>query len=864
MGEVYRAKDTRLNRTVAIKVLPAQVTDRSDLRQRLEREARAVSSLNHPHICTLHDIGHQDGIDYLVMEYLEGETLASRLLKGALPLDQVLRYAIQIADALDQAHRHDIVHRDLKPGNIMLTRSGAKLLDFGLAKLRGPEPVWSGHSSLPTEARALTEKGTLLGTLQYMAPEQLEGKDADARTDIFAFGAVLYEMATGQKAFAGKSQASLIAAILEHEPAPMSKLQPLTPPALDRVVKTCLAKDPEDRWHSAHDLKAELKWIAEAGSEAGVAPTILTRPKRWERLAWIVAVVLFLVSLPFSVAYFRRTPSEIPLMRLSVALPQGTPAVFPFSISPDGTKLVLKPTEDFKGGLWVRPLGSLEAQPLPGTLNAFSPFWSPDSRFIGFLADGKLRKVEASGGPPQTLCEAPGVFARGGSWNREGVILFGAGGGEARTIHRVAALGGEPTPVTKLDPSRQETTHTYPYFLPDGRHFLYLALSTQPEHSGIYLASLDSKDTKRLVSTNKKAEYAASGHLLFLREGTLLAQPFDAERLELRGEPTPVAERVASYVTLGYGGYSVSQSGVLVYLSGPDQEGDQLVWFDRTGKPLSQLGATGTNPWLSPDEKWVAATRSEPQRVQDSLWLIDLARGTSSRFTFSPWNDHSPVWSPDGSRIVFASDRTGPANLYQKTASGTGNEELLLQSSTNDLATDWSSDGRFLLYRKLDPKTQWDLWVLPMRGEAKPFALTQTPFNESQGQFSPDGQWIAYSSDKSGQWEVYVRSFPDPGFELPISTGGGGDPRWRRDGKELFYLAEDKKLMSVQIQTAAHRLEASVPRPLFETRVRGVNDQRNYYAVTADGQRFLFATPSPESAVTPITVVLNWTAELRR
>jgi serine/threonine protein kinase len=423
MGEVYRAKDTRLNRTVAIKVLPAQVTDRSDLRQRLEREARAVSSLNHPHICTLHDIGHQDGIDYLVMEYLKGETLASRLLKGALPLDQVLRYGIEVADALDQAHRHGITHRDLKPGNVMLTRSGAKLLDFGLAKLRGPEPVWSDGSSLRTEAGALTEKGTLLGTLQYMAPEQLEGKDADARTDIFAFGTVFYEMATGRKAFEGKSQASLIAAILEHEPAAMLSLQPMTPPTLDRVVKKCLTKDPEERWQSAHDLKDELKWIAEAGSQAGTAATTLTQRKRWEWLAWIVAAVLFLAALPFVVAYFRRAPVEVHAVRFPIPPPEKESFGANLSISPEGRRLAFNAT-DASGRclVWVRPLDSLSAQPLPGIDGCYLPFWSPDGHSIGFFTLGKLKKLELSGGTQQTLCDAP--FGQGGTWNRDGVILF--------------------------------------------------------------------------------------------------------------------------------------------------------------------------------------------------------------------------------------------------------------------------------------------------------------------------------------------------------------------------------------------------------------------------------------------------------
>jgi serine/threonine protein kinase len=857
MGEVYRARDTRLDRTVAIKVLPSHLSGNDEFRQRFEREARAVSSLNHPHICTLYDVGHQDGIDYLVMEFIEGESLADRLKKGALATEQTLRHAIEIADALDKAHRAGIVHRDLKPGNIMLTKTGAKLLDFGLAKLLGSDSaIASSLTSLPTERHAITGEGAILGTFQYMAPEQLEGKEADPRTDIFAFGAVVYEMATGKKAFTGKSQASLISSIMTSEPPAITSLQPMTPPALDRVVKKCLAKDPDDRWQSARDLMSELKWIAEGGSQGERTAPFVARRKSRERLAWIAAAVLLLgllASLPFTIAHLRHAPVETQTSRFFVSPPEKS-TLGTVTVSPDGRRLAFI-TRDAAGEtqLWVRPLDSLAAQPLAGTDDASYPFWSPDSRFIGFFAGRKLKKVEVTGGPPSTLCNAPD--GRGGAWNRDDIIIFAPHASSG--LSRVSAAGGEPSPVTTFDSSRQEDSHRFPQFLPDDRHFLYFARSAQLENSAIYVGSLDQPQAKRIIDANTNVAYASPGYLLFQRERTLMAQAFDAASLELTGAPFRVAEQVGrGRFNNAY--FSVSDTGVLVYQSGGTAK-THLVWVDRSGTQLGSPGPPGeySFPALSPDEKRVAIARSDAQAGNGDIWLLDLAQGIPSRFTFDPADEMCPIWSPDGSRIVFASDRDGSLNLYQKLSSGAGSEEAILKSGDDKVPLDWSLDGRFILYTQFGP-AQWDLWVLPLFGDRQPIPFLQTKLEWVFGVFSPDARWIAYQSDESGSYQVYVQSFPPSGGKWQISSEGGSWPRFRRDGKELFYLAASGKLMAVEVKANASGFEFSAPRPLFEAHTT------DRYAVTADGQRFLINTPVEESSSAPITVVLNWTAEAKR
>ncbi|MEK6302634.1 MAG: protein kinase [Acidobacteriota bacterium] len=878
MGEVYRAKDTRLDRVVAIKVLPSHLADNSELRQRFEREARAVSSLSHSNICTLYDVGREDGIDYLVMEYIEGESLADRLARGPLPIDQVLRYAIQMADALDKAHRQGIVHRDLKPGNIMLTKSGAKLLDFGLAKFQDNNSgsVFSGLSNVLTERVSLTGEGAILGTFQYMAPEQLEGQDADARTDIFAFGAVVYEMATAKKAFTGKSQASLIGAILRDESPTISTSQRMTPPALDRVVKTCLAKDPDDRWQSAHDLTQELKWIAEGGSQAGLQVSPSTRSQSRERTAWIVAAVLLAAAVILAIPYvFHRAPVETGGMRFNIPPPEKGTFGDSSAISPDGRLLAFTAKDaDGKVSLWIRSLDSVTPKALGGTEGAEFPFWSPDSRFIGFFAENKLKKIDISGSRPQTLCDVTGS-PRGGAWNREGTIIFTPD--FTTPLYKVSSAGGTPSPLTEFDPSRKENSHRWPYFLSDGRHFLYFARAAGEEGKAIFVGSLDSSERRLLFDCESRAILASAGsanandrrHVLFIRDKTLMAQSFDERNLKLSGDAYPVAEDIELYGEsgpTGYGAFSVSDNGVLAYRAGVSPI-VQFNWVDRASKQLTPMGEPGTytEPCLSPDEKRVVFGKAESQPKSGDIWLLDRLRGTTTRFTFNPSQEVCPLWSSDGTRIVFSSNRNGQQDLYQKNSAGTGNEEPLLHTGVDLYADDWSLDGRYILYESNDPKTKFDLWVLPMTGDRKPFPFLQTEFNDTHSQFSPDGRWVAYVSDESGRPEVYVQSFAGSGGKWPISTGGGDQPKWRRDGKELFYLSSAKKLMSVSLTSGA-AFEAGIPVELFELFVpaKSSTGDRNDYVVADNGQKFLVCSFVDKESARPITVVSNWMAALKK
>jgi serine/threonine protein kinase len=875
MGEVYKARDTRLERTVAVKVLPQHLSASPEVRQRFEREAKTISSLSHPHICALYDVGNQDGVEYLVMEFLEGETLTERLLKGALPAEQVLRYGIEMADALDKAHRQGIVHRDLKPGNIMLTKSGVKLLDFGLAKAVAPVSSTSGLSVLPTQAGAsLTQEGTILGTFQYMAPEQLEGKEADVRTDIFAFGAVLYEMATGQKAFSGRSQASLIGAIMHTEPPPVSTVQPMTPPALDRVVKTCLAKDAEDRFQTAHDVKLQLQWIAEGGSLVGLPAPVAARRKSRERIAWLAAAVATLAALGLAFLTLSRPREPARMVATSILPPEKTAFVFdggPMALSPDGRRLAfVAPSSDGRNLLWVRPLNAVSAQPLAGTDGATYPFWSPDSRFLGFFAGTKLKKIDASGGPPQSLCDAPN--GRGGTWNRGGAIVFSPSARDP--LQRVSSAGGAAAPVTEFDSSKQEFSHRFPAFLPDGRHFLFLAQrvgagdQNPPE---ICVGSLDSKERRLLVRASSNAIYAppsegaAQGHILFTRERTLLAQAFDAKRLRLTGEPFPVGEQVQYFGAFGFGVFSASENGSIAYQSGGSGGLSQLAWFDRAGKQIEVVGAPAeyVRLRLSHDGRRVALDINDPQTGRLDIWIYDLSRKVLTRLTFELANNIFPVWSPDDGRIVFSSSRKGLLGLYQKASSGTGTDEALFSQETSvKIPSDWSQDGRFLVYHAIDTrsKTGWDLWVFSVE-EKKPFLFLSTPATDNMARFSPDRRWLAYQSDESGRTEVYVQSFPARGGKWQISTNGGAQPIWSRSGKELFYVAPDGKLLAVGVTAGASGFEAGTPQALFETRMKSALGWR--YDVSTDG-RFLINTVLGETRANPITLVQNWAAELKK
>jgi eukaryotic-like serine/threonine-protein kinase len=861
MGEVYRARDTRLERTVAVKVLPSHLSSSAELRERFEREAKAISQLSHPHICALYDVNREGETEYLVMEYLEGETLSDRLVKGPLPFDQVLRYGLEIADALDKAHRQGIVHRDLKPGNVMITKSGVKLLDFGLAKAveTGGRSSGASLTALPTQnVKELTSEGTILGTFQYMAPEQLEGKEADGRTDIFAFGAVLYEMATGRKAFSGTSQASLISSIMKDEPAPISAIAPMTPATLDRVVKTCLAKDPEDRFQTAHDAKLQLQWIAEGGSLAGLPAPVALRRKNRERLAWSIAAFLAVLAAAATAGYVRRAPAPPRSIRFEIATPEEILSIDTPRISPDGRYLAFNATDSSgKTRIWVRALNALSAQPLAGTDGTKRPFWSPDSRFLGFFAEGKLKKIEVTGGPAQKICDAP--TGADGSWSPEGAILFDGRANDP--IHRVSAAGGIPVVAVKADAARKETEVAWPEFLPDGKHYLYMASGEKLGENIYRIGSLDSKESKPLMPAQTLVTYAPPGYLLFVRDKTLVAQRFDPKAQKTLGEPVPLAEQIGTD-SVGLARFSVSHEGTLAYRTG--ESGSRLLWVDRTGKEIETAGDPGEigNPTLSPAADRLAFNLADPRTGKMSIWIRDLGRGVSSRFTFGETGEHIPVWSPNGSRMVYSVIREPAWDLFEKPAASEGEAKELLKTDEWKLASDWSRDGRYIAFSSRSQKTRWDIWILPTFGDKKPIPFLKTGSAEGDAVFSPDGRYVAYQSDESGRNEIYVQSFPGPGRKWQASTAGGNDPSWRSDGKEIFYRALDQKLMGVEV-TTSDAFQAGVPKPLFLMRLQAGN-ARNKYVAAPDGQRFLLVAPLGREAMTPTTVVLNWFAELTR
>jgi Tol biopolymer transport system component/predicted Ser/Thr protein kinase len=851
MGEVFRAVDTRLGRTVAVK------TAHERFSARFEREARAISSLNHPHICTLYDVGP----NYLVMEYIEG-----RPLKGPLPLAETLKYAAQICDALDAAHKQGIVHRDLKPANILVTKSGVKLLDFGLAKVT-PNRV----ADVGSPETMLTEANTILGTFQYMAPEQLEGREADARSDMFAFGAVVYEMLTGRHAFEGKNQAGLIAAILERDPPSVADC---ASPTLDRVLRRCLAKDPDNRWESARDLKAELEWIAE--DRTAITTAGAPARHRWrERAAWVASVIV----LSFLAVWYWPAPTTGDAVRFAIYPPDRaifsgpTNVTMPtpqFELSPDGRAIVFAASmPGARPILWLRPLAEVSAHPIAGTENAEAPIWSPDGRWIGFFAEDKLKKVPAAGGPVQVVA-GDLVNPRGFSWGSDNTILFSLG---SSALYRVPSAGGTAATVTQLDGSLGEEAHRWPYFLPDGRHFLFGVYSVLTERRGVYAGSLDGK-TRKFLFPNKyygSAVYASPGYVLFLDGDTLMAQRIDAEHLELHEQPFSVAERVGRS-SPGKIAVSASRTVVLAYAGDLFRLG-RLTWFDRGGKRLDSLPAPeGDYPdfRLSPDGERVALSLVDPKTGVPDVWLVDRARGSMSRFTPESGFNAAPLWSPDGTRVVFRSNRRGMTEFWQKSAAGGGGEEPTLPAeiarsagpgATTIMPTDWAPDGRNILCSVSGQGTGTDLWLLTLTGDKKLVKFFGSPYDEMHANFSPDGKLVAYSSNESGRFEVYVQTFPRTDRRWQVSTNGGSEPRWRHDGREIYYLSEDRKLMAVAVASGA---SFGVPEVLFQTRApAGVSTFRTNYVPSSDGRRFLVNTQI-DQAPTAITVVLNWTAGLKR
>jgi len=860
MGEVYRARDTRLGRDVAIKVLAPHVATTPEVRARFEREARTISQLNHPHICTLHDVGHQDGVDYLVMELLEGETLAHRLEKGPIPVAEALALGMQIADALDRAHRAGVVHRDLKPGNVMLTKSGAKLMDFGLAHAVRPAPAAGAEAESPTVSRPLTAEGTIVGTFQYMAPEQLEGGEADARADIWALGCVLYEMATGRRAFEGRSQASLIAAIMEHAPTPPSQLMPLLPPALDRAVRQCLAKDPDERIQTAHDVKLQLQWIAEGGSQAGVPAPVAARRRSRERLAWALALVAGVAAVGLGgTLVLRRGPGPT-VVRFSVTAEAGARNVRWPRISPDGRFLAYQADDSTRFGLiWVRPVNAFGATLLAGTESAGRPFWSPDSRSLGFIVAGQMKRIDLGGGPARLIGEARG--GADGCWGATGVVLFD--GALADSIRQMPSDGGEATPATRIDRAKDETYHAWPTFLPDGRRFLFLAGHSGSTGSVLKLGQLGSLDSKEIGPIPSRVEYSPSGHVLYVQDGTLMARPFDVARGRFTGGPFPVVE--GALASGDRANISVSRTGTIAYGVGSAAGQSVLVWVDRDGRTMGQLGGPDAyrNPALSPDGAFLAYELVDPRTGGVDIWVRDLRRGVATRVTFGPSAAYWPTWSPDGRRLAYSTDVTGGYAVLCSAWDGTGSVDTLGRGDIPAGPTCWSTDGRRMFLTRAG--TPMQLCVMSTTGGSAITPVNRTTFGSGLGQLSPDGRWLAYDSDETGRWEVFVQAFPGPGGKWRISPSGGGAPRWRADGRELFYATLDNALMAVPIGTGGAGFDAGTPVALFRRAVPVSLFDRNAYEVSPDGQRFLVnALADARGGAGTINVVVNWAAETRR
>jgi eukaryotic-like serine/threonine-protein kinase len=865
MGEVYRARDTRLDRTVAVKILPPHLANNPEARQRFEHEARAISSLNHPNICTLHDIGHQDRTDFLVMEYLEGETLADRLRRGPLPLEAVLKYGIEICEGLERAHKSAVIHRDLKPANIMLTKAGSKVMDFGLAKAVTPALVSAAAArdpaipSTPTisldslSAPALTQAGTIMGTFQYLAPEVLQGNAADARSDIFSLGCVLYEMVTARPAFQGKSQISVLAAILEREPDPVASVRPSSPPALGSVIRACLAKDPEDRIQSAHDVKLQLKLVAET-AEANAKPAVSGRITRSQTLAALSLVVLLIGA---ATIWWSRPQShampEVPIMELSVSL-LSEMSLSPLSapiISPDGSAVVfVAKTPDRLESLYLRRLDTPVIRRLESTEMARHPFWSPDSASVGFFAEAQLKRVDIASGIVQVIAEASD--GRGGAWNKDGVVIFSPRADSP--LFRVDALGGKPRPLTELN---GQPSHRWPSFLPDSQHFIYTA---QPGAApgGIFLASLGDP-RGQLLTPEVVSGQVANGYLLFPRGTTVVSAKLDVTTAKLSGENTVVTQHVRVLPDRNLAEFSVSNNGVLTYAPG-DINTFQLAWFDRTGHLLESINARDVRGELdlSPDGRRLLTDYSNPGGGQ-SVEIIDLQRGTATPVSGTLLFE-SPLWSPTGESVIL-----GRNDIVRRWINGSERQQVLVKSSVSLYPDDWSKDGRWLLFERVDKQTNFDLMRLDMRGKAEPESYLQTPANEAHGRISPDGRWVAYVSDESGQAEVYVQSFPETGGgKWRISTQGGDQPFWRGDGGELYYLAPNLVLMAVPVRRGKF-FDPGAPVKLFQTNsvTWGITGNRNSYVATPDGKRFLIQYIPEQVGGGFIGIVENWERRLK-
>ena len=876
MGEVYRARDTRLGRDVAIKILPKEMSADPARKQRFEREAKTISSLNHPNICTLHDVGSQDGVDYLVMECVEGETLARRLEKGPLPLERVLKIGQEIAGALDKAHRSGVVHRDLKPGNVMLTATGAKLLDFGLAK-ESPSLATAATLTAVIPTSPVTQEGMIVGTFQYMSPEQIEGKELDRRSDIFSLGAVLYEMLTGKKAFEGKTQLSVASAILEKEPAPIGTIKPLTPANLNHAIRKCLAKDCDERWQTARDLASELKWIGESDAESGAREVAAKPGKSRLGVAW-AAMMLVAIAVTMAATYYATRPTPEPPLMASVIPPPGVFAdtsgrIGPPQISPDGKRIAFigckseSAAASMLGGktcsIWLRVLASGEAREVSDTGGAYYPFWSPDGREIAFFGDGKLKRVAADGGPVQVICDA--ADARGGSWGSSGIIIIAAT--RLSPILRVPADGGTPVAIAEVKPSsvpaEEVVSHRWPHFLPDGEHFLYVNApnGSCTELNELHFASIDGKQDVSLMRTCSSATFA-NGNLLFWRDGNVVAQRFDPNKRVLSGAPAAIVEHANFEPLFSIAEFSISAEGKLVYMAGDAPTGSQLVWYDRDGKVTGTLGENDRykNVAISRDGSRVVA---DTISVKESKIRILDSRGTRTLMTLGNSDGAGPTWSPDGKQIYFTSTANGPQDIYVRAADGSGEEKPVLKFNKDQFGALFltvSPDGKSLAYAIIDRATGGDIYTLALGGDGKPQPFLHSVANETAPAFSPDGRWLAYESDSSGRKEVYITPYPAGGAQYQVSTSGGERLVWRRDGKEIYYR-EGLRIMAVEVNTKASPVEFSSPKALFELASGNLNGR--YYDVAPDG-RFLANTSPLTPRAQSFSLLINWPGRLKK
>ncbi len=868
MGEVYKAKDTRLDRTVAIKVLPANIASNPEFKERFDREAKAISSLNHAHICTLFDIGHEDGVDYLVMEFLEGETLSERLSRGPIGYDEMLQISVQIASGLDSAHHQGLVHRDLKPGNVMLTSEGAKLLDFGLAKAQfdnSPQGV-----TVITKTTPLTGANTILGTMQYMAPEQLEGKEADARSDIFAFGAVMYEMSTGKRAFEGSSSATLIAAIIERDPVSISVIMPMTPPLFERLVKKCLSKDPRRRWQSASDLSDELRWISQAGSQVGLPVHLAARRKFKFDLARAIGLATIISTLALAYLYYaeRTKPDlELPIARYTVNIKQGLNNVFWPRISPDGQHIAFHADDSLgTNRIWVRPINSLEAYPLLNTEDANRFFWSPDGQHVAFFVGNQLKRIPISGGQAQLICQGPN--GSDGCWSTSDLIIFD--GSSNDTMKIVPAGGGLARAAALPDSAAGELAFAWPWFLPDGIHFVFTTgIRQNNDKSGpvsrIKLGSTESTSSTILYELDQptdRLEYTNEGYILFVSTDNLMGLPFDAEELEVTGEPKPIAMKIgAADNTYAFG---VTNNGTLLYHSNNQSSLSELAWVDRAGVKIETIGQRGRyrDITLSPDETLFAYSAVDEGTSSADIWIYDLKRNVPTRLTFEQIVDGRPTWSPGGEDIYFTSDRRGQFfDIHRKDASGQGEAELVYATdSSHSVPCDFTPIGDKLLFMTFN--SSWDIGILSPNDSNRVDMLVNSSFSEMMPRVSPNGKYVAYVSNESGNREVYVRKLDGTGGKWQISTENADNPRWNGTSTELFYLTMKDEVMAVKVNTDEN-FEAENPVKLFELRFQFTGNVSFPYDVTADGQRFLVNGRLTDSDPGEIVVVQNWAQEFK-